>query len=71
MMKAVMFVAISFSGVSESTYTIPGYESLDECKQSQPTVTKQIMTEPFMGSTGKLYPKNSLPERVKTKCVEL
>lgn len=42
MMKAVMFVAISFSGVSESTYTIPGYESLDACKQSQPTVTKQI-----------------------------
>ncbi len=71
MMKAVMFVAISFSGASESTYTIPGYESLEACKQSQATVSRQIMTEPFLGSTGEPYPKKSLPGRVKTKCVEL
>lgn len=71
MMKAVMFVAISFSGVSESTYTIPGFESLEACMQSQATVTQQIMTEPFIGSTGEPYPKKSLPNRVKTKCVVL
>lgn len=73
MIKAVMFVAISFSGVSESTYTIPGYESLEACKQSQPIVSQQIMTEPFVGSTGEPYSKKSLPlpGRVRTKCVEL
>lgn len=71
MMKAVMFVAISFSGVSESTYTIPGYDSLEACKQSQPTVSRQLMTEPFVSSTGEPYPKKSLPDRIKTKCVEL
>lgn len=37
MMKAVMFVAISFSGVSESTYTIPGYESLGKLRTSCPS----------------------------------
>lgn len=71
MMKAVMFVAISFSGVSESTYTVPGFESLEACKQSQATLTQQIMTEPFIDSTGEPLPKKFLPDRVRTKCVVL
>lgn len=71
MLKAAMFVAISFSGASESTYTIPGYESLEACKQSQASVSQQLMTEPFVSSTGRTYPQKSQPGRVKTKCVEL
>lgn len=68
MFKAVMFVAISYGGAYPSTYTIPGYESLEACKQSQTNVTQQILTEPFVDSTGEPYPK---PRRVKTKCVQL
>ncbi|HCH7474704.1 TPA: hypothetical protein NQI75_005361 [Pseudomonas aeruginosa] len=71
MLKAAMFVAISFGGTSESTYTIQGYESLDACKKSQASVSYQLMTEPFIGSKGEPYPEKSLPRRVKTKCVEV
>lgn len=71
MIKAVMFVAISFSGVSESNYTIPGYESMEACKQSQQSVARQILTESFDDSTGKPLPQDPRRREVTTKCIEL
>lgn len=70
MFKAAMLVAVSFSGTSQSTYTIPGYESLDSCIRSQKSVMQQIMTEPFTRDTGKLKHRATLPRYVETKCIE-
>ena len=69
MIKVAMLVAISFSGVSQSTYTIPGYDSLDDCTSSQPLIVQQLMDEPFVEADGKAAPQRSLPTRVRTKCI--
>lgn len=68
---AVMFVAVMYGGGGDKTYTIPGYPSLEACKASQATVTRQLMAEPFVSEDGVEASKRSLPDRVRTKCIEL
>ncbi|HCF3018579.1 TPA: hypothetical protein NIB55_005849 [Pseudomonas aeruginosa] len=68
---AVMFVAVMYGGGGEKTYTIPGYASLEECKASQASVTRQLLAEPFVSEAGVEASKRSLPDRVRTKCIVL
>lgn len=67
---AVMLISVFHGGVSISSFSIPGYSSLNECKASQERVSQQLMKEPFI-QEGVEADKRSLPERVRTKCVEI